>query len=34
MHPATARLNGSFGASGFACGFWLELITVILPRLF
>ena len=25
-HEATARLNGSRGASGFACGFWLELI--------
>ena len=25
-HEAMARLNGSRGASGFAGGFWLELI--------
>src|SRR6202040_3559487 len=29
MHPATARLNGSFGACNFAGGFLLELITVV-----
>jgi hypothetical protein len=33
MHEATARFNGSRGASGFACGFWLELILVLLAVL-
>src|SRR5207237_10474644 len=29
MHPATARLNGSFGACNFADGVLLELIAVV-----
>ena len=29
MHPATARLNGSFGDCKFAGGFLGELITVV-----
>jgi hypothetical protein len=29
MHPATARLNGSFGACNFAGGVLLELIMVV-----